>query len=148
MLIKVPIDKLKVGVFVEDQRLKSLQPPFPSAEFKINDYELVNQLRNLGFSDVYINTEKGLDVTKTGKKLFIGFPIEVLLINQPLPFDLFIKKQYEYVPILNKGQSFNDEIYTYLKYDYELEKVFVTASSKDGAKTFNAPKPFCVGSGT
>ena len=132
MLINVPFSKIKVGVFIEEEKLKSYSTVFPSHAFLIENQTQINQLNHLGFNEIHINVVKGLDITrKENSNALIGFPIDILLINEKLAFDLFLQKDKGFVMYLSKGQVFNDEVYYFLKNEYNFDKVFVKVKEKE-----------------
>ncbi|MBF0275186.1 MAG: HD-GYP domain-containing protein [Nitrospinae bacterium] len=132
MLIKVSLSKLKPGVFIEEDKLKPYANIFPNYAFKIESETQINQLKTLGFNEIHINVHKGLDVASgEDAKQFIGFPIDVLLINEKLSFDLLIKEEKGYVTYLRKGQDFNDEVYYFLSNEYHHDRVYVRAKEKE-----------------
>jgi len=63
MIKKIAIEDLLVGMYVERLDLSWFQSPFLSSKRKIvKSLKEIQHLRSLGIEEVYINTEKGLDV--------------------------------------------------------------------------------------
>jgi putative nucleotidyltransferase with HDIG domain len=80
MIKKIAIKDLVVGMYVERFDLSWFQYPFLSSKRKtIKSFKEIQQLKALGVCEVYINTEKGLDVYE-GEK---GKPVSKVVDTPP-----------------------------------------------------------------
>ncbi|MBF0345753.1 MAG: HD-GYP domain-containing protein [Nitrospirae bacterium] len=64
MIKKVKVEDLKPGVYISDLNCSWIMHPFLSNRFKLKGESQIKKIIGLGISDVYIDTEKGLDVEK------------------------------------------------------------------------------------
>lgn len=62
MIKKISIEQIKPGVFVHDFNTSSNSSYLVTNQALIRDMKIVDMLRSLGVKDVYIDTDKGLDV--------------------------------------------------------------------------------------
>lgn len=121
------MENLKVGVFLEKIDQSWFATPFLFSKFKVTSDKQVQKLKDYGIKEVYINTEKGLDVPDSvevseeeekKKKNIIQYtelPIRKLIADTVIPFNLYIKKDNDHIPYLRKGLHFHSEV------QYELE---------------------------
>ncbi|CAK0780877.1 Phosphodiesterase [Gammaproteobacteria bacterium] len=63
MIKKILIEDLRVGMFVHDMDLSWINHPFLRNHFKVEDLETLKKIRDTRVRAIYIDTEKGLDVT-------------------------------------------------------------------------------------
>ncbi len=59
---KIPVDRLRPGMYVSDVNCSWLDHPFATKHFPIKDEKRIQEIRALGIHEVYIDTVKGLDV--------------------------------------------------------------------------------------
>ena len=59
---KINVDQLKPGMFIHDFNCSWLDHPFFGNSLKVTDTKTINKIVNNGIHEVYIDTEKGLDV--------------------------------------------------------------------------------------
>lgn len=59
---KIRVEDLRPGMFVHDINCAWMDHPFVTNTFQVGDVQRVAEIRALGIHEVYINTEKGLDV--------------------------------------------------------------------------------------
>jgi putative nucleotidyltransferase with HDIG domain len=59
---KIPVDALRVGMYVHDINCSWMDHPFVTNRFEITDEKRLKEVRSLGMREVYIDTRKGLDV--------------------------------------------------------------------------------------
>jgi len=62
MIKKIPIHKVKIGMYVYDLNCSWAQHPFAMNQFKITQEDEVNKIKKTGVKEFYIDTEKGMDV--------------------------------------------------------------------------------------
>ncbi len=62
MIKKVPINKLKPGVFVSDLNVDWLHHPFLNGSVFLKNEQMISKIKGYGIKEVYIDTERGLDV--------------------------------------------------------------------------------------
>ena len=62
MIKKINTDQIRPGMFIHDLNAGWLSHPFISNTIKVDDYETVDKIVTCGIREVYIDTEKGLDV--------------------------------------------------------------------------------------
>jgi HD-GYP domain-containing protein (c-di-GMP phosphodiesterase class II) len=63
MLKRIPVDDLRVGMYLHELGGAWLDHPFWRSSFKIEDAEALKKLRASGVREAWIDTAKGLDVT-------------------------------------------------------------------------------------
>ncbi len=138
MIKKVPVKKLKVGVFVEDIGRSWVSTPFLFNHLKITSEGQIQKLVEYGIREVSINTEKGLDVDdaveveKEDRRSveYIGISVERLLFSTILPFNLYIKKNNPHEPYLNKGLPFHPEVQEYFESN-KIVTVYILSEEKE-----------------
>jgi putative nucleotidyltransferase with HDIG domain len=64
MIKKIAIEQLEPGMYIHDLNCSWMDHPFVSNHFAVKDETMVRRLRGIGMHDVYIDTEKGLDVAE------------------------------------------------------------------------------------
>ncbi len=62
MIKKIPIEQLVPGMYIHDVNCGWMDHPFMQNHFAIKDEDMLRQLRGIGMHEVYIDTEKGMDV--------------------------------------------------------------------------------------
>ncbi len=62
MIKKIPIDQIQPGMYVHDLNCNWIDHPFLLNRFKVTDRKQIAQVRRLGLRELYIDTERGLDV--------------------------------------------------------------------------------------
>lgn len=63
MIKKVKTDELRLGMFIHDLNCGWLDHPFLTNSVKIKNEDVIRKIVESGIRDVYIDTEKGLDVS-------------------------------------------------------------------------------------
>lgn len=142
MIKKVPVKKLRIGVYVEKIEQSWLMTPFFFNKFKIASEKEIKKMEEYGIEEVYINTEKGLDAIETaGEKEkpmvqekkpteFFGAPPGKLMVDSVLPFDLYIKKGADYFLYLRKNLPFHFEVNHYLESN-RVKTIYIPCSQRD-----------------
>ncbi len=75
MIKKIPVSKLRVGMYVARIDRGWLENPFFRGRFEIVSQDQIDKFAEYNISDVYIDTSKGLDVLEeSGKELEKGDP--------------------------------------------------------------------------
>ena len=64
MIKKIAIEQLKPGMYIHDINCGWMDHPFMHNHFAVKDDAMVRQLADIGMHDVYIDTNKGLDVVE------------------------------------------------------------------------------------
>lgn len=59
---KVKVEQLTPGMFIDDFNCSWIDHPFFGNSAKIKDDKIIGKIRSNGISDVYIDTDKGLDI--------------------------------------------------------------------------------------
>ncbi len=59
---KIPVEKLRPGMYIEDVNCSWLDHPFVANHFPVKDDKRIQEIRALGIHEVYIDTAKGLDL--------------------------------------------------------------------------------------
>lgn len=59
---KIPINALRVGMYIHDINCSWMDHPFASNRFEVADEKRLKEVYSLGVREVYIDTRKGLDV--------------------------------------------------------------------------------------
>ena len=59
---KIKVEQLRPGMYIDDFNCSWLENPFFSNSIKINDEETIEKTIDNGIREVYIDTDKGLDV--------------------------------------------------------------------------------------
>jgi cyclic di-GMP phosphodiesterase len=64
MIKKIQVAQLRQGMYIHDLNCDWLEHPFPSACFRLDSGEVLEQIRRLGIRELYIDTTKGQDVAQ------------------------------------------------------------------------------------
>ncbi len=59
----IPVDNLRPGMYVADVNCSWLDHPFVASHFAVKDDKRIQEIRSLGIRELYIDTDKGLDVS-------------------------------------------------------------------------------------
>ena len=59
---KIPVDRLRPGMYIADVNCSWLDHPFATKHFPIKDEKRIKEIRALGIHEVYIDTRKGQDL--------------------------------------------------------------------------------------
>jgi len=62
MIKKIPINKVKIGMYVHDLDCSWIQHPFTVNQFKLVKQAQIEQIKKAGIQEFYIDTEKGIDI--------------------------------------------------------------------------------------
>lgn len=68
MIKEIKTNQLRLGMFVHDFNCSWLQHPFFSSSIKVRDEKMVQRVLDSGIREVYIDTDKGLDVVLASKR--------------------------------------------------------------------------------
>lgn len=68
MIKKIGIEQLKPGMYIHDLNCSWMDHPFVANHLAVKDQATVRQLMGIGMRDLYIDTEKGLDVAEAPTK--------------------------------------------------------------------------------
>ena len=68
MIKKIKVKQLKPGMFIDDFNSNWLDHPFFNNSAKVKDEKIIEKIAKSGIQEVYIDTEKGLDVTDAPAK--------------------------------------------------------------------------------
>jgi putative nucleotidyltransferase with HDIG domain len=63
MVKKIKVEQLKPGMFISDLDCGWLQHSFITNKIKVNNEDIISKIINQGICEVYIDTDKGLDVS-------------------------------------------------------------------------------------
>ncbi len=64
MIKRIGVEQLRVGMFVHDLNCGWLDHPFARNRFTVKQPEVIAKIRELGIRELYIDTEKGVDVAQ------------------------------------------------------------------------------------
>ena len=64
MIKKIPVTKLAVGMYISDLNCSWIDHPFITNQFEVKDQAMLSQILAIGMHDVYIDTDKGLDLVE------------------------------------------------------------------------------------
>ena len=81
MIKKIKVEQLRPGMLIHDLNAGWLSHPFLSRRIKIGDDKTIKTIINCGICEVYIDTEKGLDVADAQAVKEVKKEIEALLEN-------------------------------------------------------------------
>ncbi|KJU86461.1 phosphodiesterase [Candidatus Magnetobacterium bavaricum] len=76
MIKKVKVEDLKPGIYISDLNCSWIMHPFLSNKFKLKGDGQIQKIISLGIAEVYIDTEKGLDVEKATTKQDVNANIQ------------------------------------------------------------------------
>jgi len=62
MIKKIKISDLRVGMFIHDFNCRWIDHPFFKSNIKVSDDDMLRKVMNAGISELYIDTDNGLDV--------------------------------------------------------------------------------------
>jgi len=77
MIKKIAIEQLKPGMYIHDINCGWMDHPFMHNHFAVKDDAMVRQLADIGMHDVYIDTNKGLDVSEAQTEEEVSHEIDV-----------------------------------------------------------------------
>ena len=63
MIKKIPISRLLPGMYLHDLNVGWMDHPFVRNQFKISSEDEIAQISGLGVHEIYIDTNRGLDVS-------------------------------------------------------------------------------------
>ncbi|MBI5682508.1 MAG: DUF3391 domain-containing protein [Deltaproteobacteria bacterium] len=118
MIKRVSVKKLKIGNYVEKIDQSWFSTPFLFHQFKIKSSEDIQKLIDSRIEDVYINTEKGLDVDEkevveisTSSSInYIEVPVGSLIAGEVIPFSLYTKDGDGFTIYLKNNLPLHSEI--------------------------------------
>jgi len=154
-LKKVKVEQLRVGAYVEKIDHSWLATPFLMNKFKLTSDSQIEKMKKAGITEVTINTEKGLDPLEMGPCPlpmkngpspspipnpqspieFTALPVEKLLVNTTLPFDVHIKKEGGYDLYLREGLPFHSEVQRYLE-SHNLKTVYIPSGQRGALASY------------
>lgn len=67
MIKKIPIQNLKIGMYIHDLNCNWLDHSFASNQFKVNSSNQIEDIKKIAITHLYIDTDKGLDDTQASK---------------------------------------------------------------------------------
>jgi len=89
MIKKIRIDQLRPGMHIHDLNFGWTDHPYVRNDFLIEDEQSLAQVRSLGIRELYIDTDKGLDVASAPSRLEVEAALERELVevadNSPDP---------------------------------------------------------------
>lgn len=117
MITKVPVERLQIGVYVEKIDRSWISTPFLANQFEITSEGQIEKLKEYDIEEVYIDTERGLDVSSPEEVVetresieYFGIPSEKFLVDTVVPFNLYLKQDRNYRLYLRKGLPFRSEL--------------------------------------
>lgn len=147
MIKKVPTESLKEGVFVEKIEQGWFSTPFLFNKFKITSEKQIQKLKDYKIEEVFINTDKGLDVSEeeddSGIEVseevetveYADIPRTELLSETVLPFDLYIKKDGEHSLYLRKDLPYHAEVQNFLEAN-NVKTVYIVEGDRELFKKY------------
>ncbi len=84
MIKKVKVEQLKPGMYIHDLNCSWLKHPFFGNSVKINDEKIIEKINDYGVSEVYIDTDLGLDVVDAPTGEEVGQEIQEELKEEEL----------------------------------------------------------------
>lgn len=78
MLKKIPIARLKLGMYVHDLNCDWMNHPFLRNQFLIEDADMLRKIAEAGIDDIYIDTSRGADVADEQAAPIIAAPAEAM----------------------------------------------------------------------
>jgi HD-GYP domain-containing protein (c-di-GMP phosphodiesterase class II) len=81
MIKKIDISQLKVGMYIHDLSCNWMDHPFVRSQFLLTEEAEIDKVRKAGIHDIYIDTEKGLDVKDAPTVQEVQAKIESELIH-------------------------------------------------------------------
>ncbi|WP_246344938.1 DUF3391 domain-containing protein [endosymbiont of Lamellibrachia barhami] len=64
MIKKIDVSSLTIGMYVHDLSCNWMKHPFAVNKFKIKNKMQISAIRNAGIRELYIDTDKGIDIEK------------------------------------------------------------------------------------
>jgi len=137
MLKKISTKNLKIGHYVEKLDNSWFSTPFLFHQFKVKSQEEIQKLKDNNINEVYINTEKGLDIgeeqiiKEPGKNQlnYINVNFDSLTVNTEIPFDLYCKIDGEYTLYLKNSLPLHPYILNDLK-ERHIGEIYIDAKEK------------------
>ncbi|MEN6586928.1 MAG: HD-GYP domain-containing protein [Sulfuricella sp.] len=77
MIKKISTEQLKPGMYIHDLNCSWMDHPFVTNQFPVKDEAMVLRLKGIGMHDVYIDTDKGLDVAEAPTQEEVDHEIDV-----------------------------------------------------------------------
>lgn len=77
MIKKIPISRLLPGMYLHDLNVGWMDHPFVRNQFKISSEDEIAQISGLGVHEIYIDTDRGLDVSDAPTAAEVKAEIEV-----------------------------------------------------------------------
>jgi HD-GYP domain-containing protein (c-di-GMP phosphodiesterase class II) len=68
MVKKIKVEQLQPGMYIHDLNCGWLDHPFLKSSLKVTDEELIKKIGSHGICEVYIDTEKGIDIADAATK--------------------------------------------------------------------------------
>jgi hypothetical protein len=81
MIKKIKVDQLRCGMFVHDFNCGWLHHPFLGNKITIKDEKSIEKVIEKGIHEVYIDTDKGLDIADTSTEEEVNQEIQKVLID-------------------------------------------------------------------
>ncbi|MEA5097932.1 MAG: DUF3391 domain-containing protein, partial [Burkholderiaceae bacterium] len=86
---KIDVRRLKIGMYIHDLNSDWISHPFVRNRFQVTSYDEIRQILESGIREIYIDTDKGLDVKDAPTREEVAKDIEREIINlasrQPAP---------------------------------------------------------------
>ncbi len=79
---KIPVEQLRIGMFIDKLDGRWIDSPFWKSAFKLSDKKDLESLKSSGIKNVWINTRRGLDVVQPKPVEKVEIVTEIV---QPLP---------------------------------------------------------------
>ncbi|MBI5055998.1 MAG: HD-GYP domain-containing protein [Nitrospirae bacterium] len=76
MIKRIKVGQLKPGIFIHDLNCDWLQHPFLTNKIKVKDDAIIEKIIKYGIHEVYIDTDKGLDVAEARTKNEVDLEIQ------------------------------------------------------------------------
>lgn len=81
MIKKITIEQLKPGMYIHDLNCGWMDHPFVHNSFAVKDEAMLGKVRDVGMHDLYIDTEKGLDVSEAPTQEEVSHEIHEQMLN-------------------------------------------------------------------
>lgn len=81
MIKKIAIEQLTPGMYIHDLNCGWMDHPFLLNRFAVKNAAMVDRLRGIGMHDVYIDTEKGLDVAEAKTREEVSHEIDEQILH-------------------------------------------------------------------
>ncbi len=103
---KIPISKLRKGMFVHDLNCGWMEHPFLTNQFPVKDDDTLKTVCGMGLRELYIDTKKGLDVadalTQQEVKQEISQAMAAIANEPSLPMSVTLQEEIGRARILHK----------------------------------------------